>query len=66
MKKIYIQPNSEIIVPDMEELMGPVVGSEQTSNPEDWNSNQGFMDFEDDEESGNTSRTSINPWERSL
>ena len=66
MKKAYVLPQTKSLKPLSNELMGSgLVGSEQTSNPEDWNANEGFLDTEDANRDKD-SQKSFNVWERSL
>ena len=66
MKKTYEIPQTKSLKPLSNELMGSgLVGSEQTSNPEDWNANEGFLDTEDANRDKD-SQKSFNVWERTL
>lgn len=47
-KKQYIQPSIKKHIPLLERHLMQQ-GSEQTSNPWDWNSKKGFMDEEENE-----------------
>ena len=66
MKKTYVLPQPKSLKPLSNELMGSgLVGSEQTSNPEDWNANEGFLDTEEANRDKD-SQKSFNVWERTL
>lgn len=66
MKKTYVLPQTKSLKPLSNELMGSgLVGSEQTSNPEDWNANEGFLDTEEANRDKD-SQKSFNVWERTL
>lgn len=59
MKKQYIQPSMKRFQLEVQEYMkSGMVGSEQTSNPEDWNSNDGLFDT-GEETTTKTSATDI-------